>query len=56
MTHKTEPFIYSGVEVPIGGLPGDILTKINGPNYYTAWRDITYILETYDVIIDDGEF
>lgn len=56
MTHKAEPFIYSGDRIPVGGEPGDVLLKVNPPNYYTAWRDLTYVFETYDVVLDDGEY
>lgn len=56
MTHKAESFIYSGERVPVGGEPGEVLTKIAGSNYYTAWRDFTYVFETYDVVLDDGEY
>lgn len=56
MTHKPESFIYSGERVPVGGEPGDVLLKVAGSNYYTAWRDFTYVFETYDVVLDDGEY
>jgi|688.fasta_scaffold16206_2 hypothetical protein len=56
MTHRNEPFIYSGNSVPVGGQPGDVLLKVQGANYYTAWRDFTYVFETYDVVLDDGEY
>jgi|GEM_PF-3406394 len=56
MYYRTESFIYSRENVPVGGMPGDILLKINAANYYTAWRDFTYVFETYDVVLDDGEY
>jgi hypothetical protein len=56
MTHRAERFVYSAENVPTGGIPGEILTKVGTPNYYTAWRDLTYIFETHDVILDDGEY
>ena len=56
MSHRTETFNYSGSEVPVGGIPGDVLLKIQGSNYYTAWRDFTYVFETYSVVLDDGEY
>jgi hypothetical protein len=34
-----DTFVYAGDKVPIGGIPGQVLTKIAGPNYYTAWRN-----------------
>lgn len=56
MTHRNENFVYSGENVPIGGRPGDVLIKVQAANYYMAWRDLTYIFETYDVVLDDGEY
>jgi len=56
MTHRAEPFIYSAERVPVGGEVGDVLLKVGSPNYYTAWRDFTYVFETYDVVLDDGEY
>jgi hypothetical protein len=56
MTYRPESFVYSAEKVPIGGNPGDVLTKVGAPHYYTAWRDFTYVFETYDVILDDGEY
>lgn len=56
MTHRSEPFIYNGDKIPVGGEPGDVLLKVNAPNFYTAWRDLTYVFETYDVVLDDGEY
>jgi hypothetical protein len=56
MSHRTESFVYSAENVPIGGQPGDVLVKVQAPNYYTAWRDFTHVFETYDVVLDDGEY
>jgi hypothetical protein len=56
MSHRTETFTYSAENVPIGGRPGDVLLKIQGAHYYTAWRDFTYVFEKYDVVLDDGEY
>lgn len=56
MTQRSESFVYSAENVPVGGVSGDVLTKIGGPNYYTAWRNFTYIFDTYDVTLDDGEY
>lgn len=33
-------FVYSGPELPIGGKTGQVLTKVAGANYYTAWRSL----------------
>ena len=38
MATRPESFIYSAENVPVGGIPGDVLTKVGAPNYYTAWR------------------
>ena len=56
MVYRPESFVYSGDKIPIGGTPGDALIKVGGPHYYTAWRDLTYVFETYDVVLDDGEY
>jgi hypothetical protein len=56
MAHGTESFVYSAENVPIGGRPGDVLLKIQGSNYYTAWRSFDHVFEHYDVILDDGEY
>jgi hypothetical protein len=40
-----DTFVYAGDKVPIGGTPGQVLTKIGGPNYYTAWRNPDSIQE-----------
>lgn len=56
MTHRTTQFVYSGDKLPVGGQPGDTLVKVEHGNYYTAWRDFTYVFETYDVVLDDGEY
>jgi hypothetical protein len=56
MPHRKESFNYSAEYIPIGGVPGDILVKIQSANYYTAWRDLTYVFEYYDVVLDDGEY
>ena len=56
MSHRTESFVYSAENVPIGGRPGDVLIKLQNANFYTAWRDFTYVFETYDVVLDDGEY
>jgi hypothetical protein len=53
---RTQGLIYSGPEVPIGGNPGEVLVKIQGSNYYTAWRDLSFVLDQYDVTLDDGEY
>lgn len=53
---RSEGFVYSGPDVPIGGRPGDVLVKVQGSNYYTAWRDLTYVYENYDIVLDDGEY
>jgi hypothetical protein len=56
MSHRTESFVYSAENVPIGGQPGDVLVKLQNANYYIAWRDFTHVFETYDVVLDDGEY
>jgi hypothetical protein len=56
MTQSTTRFVYSAENVPIGGQPGEVLLKVQGANYYTAWRDLTYVFDTYDVVLDDGEY
>jgi hypothetical protein len=56
MATKNERFTYNAEKIPLGGEPGDALVKVGSPNYYTAWRDFTYIFETYDVVLDDGEY
>lgn len=35
-----DTFIYSGSKIPLGGEIGQVLTKVGGPNYYTAWRTL----------------
>jgi hypothetical protein len=57
-------FFYSGDKVPIGGITGEVLTKVDSPNYYTAWRDINGLIDTQaiadivvqDLNIDEGEY
>jgi hypothetical protein len=44
----SDTFIYSGNSVPPGGTVGQVLTKVGGPNYYTAWR-------TLEVATGDGQ-
>jgi len=56
MSDRTYRFVYSAENVPTGGLPGDVLVKVQSPNYYTAWRDLSYVFEYYDVVLDDGEY
>lgn len=56
MSHRPESFVYAAENVPIGGKTGDILVKVQNANYYTAWRDLTHVFETTDVIIDEGEY
>ena len=56
MITKNDRFVYSAENVPIGGEPGDVLVKVQGANYYTAWRDLTHVFATYDIILDDGEY
>jgi hypothetical protein len=36
----SDAFIYSGNSIPPGGDVGQVLTKVGGPNYYTAWRTL----------------
>lgn len=39
-------FVYNGDKIPVGGLPGQVLTKVGGPNFYTAWRSVpTFALD-----------
>jgi thiamine biosynthesis protein ThiC len=54
--HRQEPLIYNGDKIPVGGVPGDVLMKAAGANYYTSWQDLTHIFQEYDVVLDDGEF
>lgn len=56
MSHRIDTFVYSAENVPIGGKPGDVLVKLQNANYYTAWRDVTTVFETYDIVLDDGEY
>jgi len=56
MSERSYSFVYSAENVPIGGQSGDVLVKIQGANYYTAWRDLSYVFEYYDVVLDDGEY
>jgi hypothetical protein len=56
MASRNESFIYSAENIPVGGNPGDVLTKVGGPNYYTAWREPGYVFDAYDVVFDDGEY
>lgn len=63
-----DTFIYSGSKIPLGGEIGQVLTKVGGPNYYTAWRTLGTISTqnannvsitggTIDgVIFDDGTY
>lgn len=56
MPHQREVLYYSGENVPIGGVPGDVLVKLQNANYYMAWRDLGYVFDHYDVVLDDGEY
>jgi hypothetical protein len=49
-------FVYNGDKIPVGGQVGDVLVKVGPPHYYTAWRELTDVFETYDVVFDDGEY
>lgn len=57
-------FVYAGDKIPIGGTPGQILTKIKAPHYYTAWRTIEDLIDQQalaeiiadNLVIDDGEY
>ncbi|CAB5223237.1 hypothetical protein UFOVP383_9 [uncultured Caudovirales phage] len=53
---STDRFNYSGVEVPPGGLPFQLLVKIAAANYYTAWRDIGEMADAADTVFDEGEY
>jgi hypothetical protein len=53
---STDRFNYSGVEVPPGGLPLQLLVKIAAANYYTAWRDIGEIADAANAVFDEGEY
>lgn len=35
-----DTFVYNGDKIPVGGTPRQVLTKVAGANYYTAWRTI----------------
>lgn len=53
---RQESLIYNGQNIPVGGVPGDVLMKTAGANYYTKWDTLTHIFEYYDVVLDDGEY
>jgi hypothetical protein len=53
---STDRFNYSGVEVPPGGLPFQLLVKIAAANYYTAWRDLGEMANESNAIFDEGEY
>lgn len=54
--HRQEALIYNGENVPVGGVPGDVLMKTAAANYYTKWQTLTHIFQEYDVVLDDGEY
>lgn len=54
--HRNEPLIYNGEKIPVGGLPGYVLMKTAGANYYTRWQHLTHIFQEYEVTLDDGEY
>jgi len=56
MSEYLEPFNYNGEKIPKGGRPGDVLVKIAAANFYDAWRSMTTVFETYDVVFDEGEY
>lgn len=56
MPQRDSTFNYSGAEIPPGGTTGDVLVKIAAANYYTAWRNLTEVFNTYDTVFDDGEY
>jgi hypothetical protein len=53
---STDRFNYSGVEVPPGGSPFQLLVKIAAANYYTAWRDIGEMADAANAVFDEGEY
>jgi len=53
---RNQTFSYAEKNVPPYGLEGQVLAKTSDAFYYTAWRDIDYLLDKYNASIDEGSY
>lgn len=53
---RNEFFSYSAEQVPKYGLKGQVLTKTADAFYYSAWRDMDYVLNEEGGVLDEGTY
>ena len=49
-------FNYNGENLPKGGVIGELLVKVSNAAYYVQYKNLSEIIEEYDVVIDEGEY